>query len=175
MTRVITIIFKSKTVLFAALVLTALVWATGGRAEFIAESLDNHFPEEIAAAAEEGKQLVIMFQQTGCPYCAKMRVRVFPDPKVDEFYSKHFVMIQTNIRGDLPVVSPEGKDLTEKKFAKSLRVRATPVFIFYDKTGGQALKVTGFLDAERFNKAGRYVVDGVYKTKTSLYRYMLKN
>jgi thioredoxin-related protein len=162
-------VFKPMVVLFA------LLWATGVRAEFIIDSLDNHFPDEIAAAAEDGKQLVIMFQQTGCPYCAKMRARVFPDPSVIEFYSRHFVLIQSNIRGDLPMVSPGGKEMTEKEFARKIRVRATPVFVFYDTKGRQVLKVTGFMDAEKFNKAGQYVVDGVYKTKTSLYRYLLTN
>jgi thioredoxin-related protein len=167
--------FKVTTALFGVPVLIALLWATGVRADFMAESVDNDFPDEIAIAAEEGKQLVIMFQQTGCPYCAKMHARVFPDPKVKEYYSDRFVMVQSNIRGDLPVVSPDGKTMTEKQLARSLRVRATPVFIYYDKKGNQALKVTGFMDAERFNKAGKYVADGVYKTKTSLYRYMLIN
>ena len=168
-------VFNLTATLFAVPALLAVLWATGVRAEFIIDGLDNHFPDEIAAAAEDGKQLVIMFQQTGCPYCAKMRARVFPDPKVEEFYSKHFVLILSNIRGDLPVVTPGGKEMTEKNFARKLRVRATPVFVFYDKKGRQALKVTGFMDAERFNKAGQYVIDGVYKTKTSLYRYMLIN
>ncbi|NQV84204.1 MAG: thioredoxin fold domain-containing protein [Rhodospirillales bacterium] len=175
MPKAIANIFKVTTALYAVPVLVALFWATGVRADFMAESVDNNFPDEITAAAEEGKQLVIMFEQSGCPYCAQMHARVFPDPKVNKFYSDRFVMIQSNIRGDLPVVSPDGKKMTEKKLAHSLRVRATPVFIFYDKTGQQALKVTGFMDAEHFNKAGRYVADGVYKTKTSLYRYMLIN
>ncbi|MBT7943577.1 MAG: hypothetical protein HN719_09510, partial [Alphaproteobacteria bacterium] len=67
--------FKVTTALFGVPVLIALLWATGVRADFMAESVDNDFPDEIAIAAEEGKQLVIMFQQTGCPYCAKMHAR----------------------------------------------------------------------------------------------------
>jgi len=148
--------------------------SSGVRAEFIFESLDNNFPEEVTLASEEGKKLVVMFQQTGCPYCAKMHARVFPDPKVDDFYSKNFVMMMSNIRGGLPVTGPGGKEMTEKQLARTLRVRATPVFIFYDKNGKPALRVTGFLNAERFNKAGQYVLDGVYKTKMSFYRYLLK-
>jgi len=150
-------------------------WAAGARADFVTESIDNDIPGEVAAAAEDGKRLVIMFQQTGCPYCAKMRARVLPDPKVVDFYSKHFVLIFSNIRGDLPMVSPDGKEMTEKELARKLRVRATPVFLFFDKKGGTALKVTGFLDANRFNKAGQYVLDGAYKTKTSFYRYLQTN
>ncbi|HEC90040.1 MAG TPA: thioredoxin [Alphaproteobacteria bacterium] len=145
------------------------------RAEFRAESLDNNFPDEIAAAKEQGKFLVIMFQQIGCPYCEEMRARVYPDPKVQKYYTKRFVLIESNIRGSLSVVSPQGKAMTEKKYARKNRVRATPTFIYFDKNGKQALKVTGFMDIARFIKAGQYVVKGVYKTKTSFYRYLQKS
>ena len=169
-----------KTLAPKAFVLTALagafvLWAAGARAGFITESIDNDIPGEVAAAAEDGKRLVIMFQQTGCPYCAKMRVRVFPDPKVVEFYSKYFVLIYSNIRGDLPVVAPDGKEMTEKELAYKLRVRATPVLMYFNKNGSEALKVTGFLDAERFNKAGQFVLDGVNKTATTFFRYLQTN
>lgn len=159
----------------ATVVFLCVQWSAAARAEFKIESIDNDFPYEIKEAAEQGKSLVIMFHQAGCPYCDKMRARVFPVQKVDEFYSKHFVLIESNIRGDLPVVSPEGKEMTEKRFARGIRVRATPVFIFFDKEGKSVLRVTGFLDAEKFNKAGKYVLDGVYKTKKSLFRYFQEN
>ncbi len=164
-----------KAFVFTALAAALVLWATGARAEFIAESIDNDIPGEVAAAAEDGKRLVIMFQQTGCPYCAKMRARVFPDPKVVEFYSKNFVLIYSNIRGDLPVVAPGGKEMTEKELARKLRVRATPVLMYFNKDGSEALKVTVFLDAERFNKAGQFVLDGTDKAKMTFYRYLQIN
>ncbi len=151
----------------------ALVAQTA-HAEFRATSIDNDFPAEIAAAKEQGKFLVIMFQQIGCPYCEKMRARVYPDPKVQKYYTKRFVLIESNIRGSLDVVSPQGKAMTEKEYARKNRIRATPTFIYFDKNGKQALKVTGFMDVARFIKAGQYVVGGVYKTNTSFYRYLQK-
>lgn len=143
-------------------------------AEFRIESLDNDFPGEIEAAKEDGKRLVIMFHQAGCPYCDKMRTRVFPDPKVDGYYSKNFVMIEQNIKGNLDVVTPKGENMTEAKMAKKYRIRATPVFLYFDKDGTEALRLTGFLDAELFVRAARYVVDEVHKRpeKTSFYRYL---
>jgi len=157
-------------VLLAALFLAVL--AGPATADFRIESLDNDFPAEVASAVSEGKLLVIMFHQIGCPYCDKMRVRVFPDPKVIAYYSKHFVMIESNIRGNLDVVAMDGETTTETKMARKLRVRATPVFLFLDKDGKEALRLTGFLDADLFVRAGRYVVDGVYRTDQSFYRYL---
>ena len=149
-----------------------LLISVAARAEFRIESLDHDFVAEVADASAENKSLVIMFDQTGCPYCDKMRRRVIRNPAVDSYYSHHFVMVENNIRGALEVVSPDGKAMTQKELARRLRIRATPVFLYLDKDGKEALRLTGFLDADLFVKAGEYVTNGVYKTGTSFYRYL---
>jgi len=154
------------------LLLVSVLMVSSATAEFRIESLDYNFPEEISEAVADGKQLVIMFHQDNCPFCDKMRTRVFPDAKVDAYYSQKFVMLEANIRGNLEVVAPNGKRMTERKLAKSLRVRATPVFLFFDKSGKQALRLTGFLDAELFVRAGQYVAEGFHKKRDSFYRYL---
>ncbi len=157
----------------AAMIAVASVMPTTvARAEFRVESLDNDIPAEIEAAAEEGKQLVIFFHQIGCPYCDKMRARVHPAPKVFNYFSENFVMIESNIRGNLDVVMPDGTTGTERDLARKVRVRATPVFVFFDKEGNNVLRTTGFLNVDQFYLAGKYVVDEVYKTKKSFFRYV---
>lgn len=154
--------------LFAALLLSpAIVWA-----EYRQESIDNDYRSEIAALADEGKYLVLFFHQAGCPYCDKMRARVHPVAKVMDYFNDNFVMMESNIRGNLDVVMPDGEQGSEVEFAKKVRVRATPVFIFYDTDGTAALRTTGYLDADRFLLAGKYVVEGVHKTNKSFYRYL---
>ncbi len=155
-------------VLFVAL----LVGPNNARAEYRQESIDNDYQGEIQALADEGKHLVLFFHQAGCPYCDKMRARVHPSPIVMQYFDDNFVMMESNIRGNLDIVMPDGTPGTEREFAKKERVRATPVFIFYDKNGSPALRTTGFLDAKRFMLAGKYVVEGVHKTKKSFFRYI---
>ncbi|MEK9753667.1 MAG: thioredoxin family protein [Rhodospirillaceae bacterium] len=158
----------------AAALVAGMLLAPKAGAEFRVESLDNDFPGEIKNAKGDGKRLVIMFHQAGCPYCDKMRTRVFPDPKVDTYYSKNFVMIESNIKGNLDVVTPDGKKMNEVEMAKKYRIRATPVFLYLDPDGSEALRLTGFLDADLFIRAGSYVVDGIRKKpeKISFYRYL---
>jgi len=157
---------------FTAAMLAVFLFTTPALAEFRAESIDNDYQGEIAAAAEEGKRLVLFFHQFGCPYCDKMRARVHPQPKIMDYFSKHFVMIESNIKGNLDIVTPDGTETNERGFARKIRVRATPVFIFYDTDGTQALRTTGFLNVDRFYLAGKYVVDGVHKTGKSFFRYL---
>ena len=155
---------------FVALVMLAL--APSAHAEYRAESIDNVYHGEVQAAADEDKYLVLFFHQAGCPYCDKMRARVHPEPAVMDYFSKHFVMMESNIKGNLDVVMPDGTPANEVEFARKIRVRATPVFIFYDKDGSAALRTTGYLDEKQFLLAGRYVVDGVHKTGKSFFRYI---
>jgi len=159
--------------LFSFAFLTVLMLGTfQAQAEYREESIDNDYQSEIEALADEGKFLVLFFHQSGCPYCDKMRARVHPSAKVMDYFTEKFVMMESNIKGNLDVVMPDGTEGTERDFAKKIRVRATPVFIFYDKDGKAALRTTGFLDSERFYLAGKYVVDGVHKTDKSFFRYL---
>ncbi|NQU56945.1 MAG: thioredoxin fold domain-containing protein [Rhodospirillales bacterium] len=159
----------------SALLAALLMSPMAGQAEYREQSIDNDYQSEIQALAEDGKFLVLFFHQAGCPYCDKMRARVHPVPKVMEYFTDKFVMMESNIRGNLEIIMPDGTPGTEVDFAKKIRVRATPVFIFYDKDGTPALRTTGFLDADRFLLAGKYVAQGVHKTKTSFFRYLQQN
>ncbi|MCK4939910.1 MAG: thioredoxin family protein [Rhodospirillaceae bacterium] len=156
-----------------AMVIGVVLGGTGARAaEFIIEPLDYDFPTEIADAASNNKNLVVMFHKNGCPYCDKMHKRVFPHPRVLKLYNEKFVMIIVNMSGDLDVITPKGEAKAEKEFASELLVRATPVFMFYGKDGGGALRLTGYQDPDMFVAAGKYVSDGAFKDGTSFIKYI---
>jgi len=65
-----------------------------------------------------------------------------------------------------------GNPMTQKDFAlKQFRVRATPVFAFFDLDGNLVARYTGATrDADEFMQLGRYVVDEAYK-QTTFTRY----
>lgn len=152
----------------AIIALGALMMQGEARAvDFMIEPLDFDFPAEIEDAASDDKNLVVMFHQNGCPYCDKMRNRVYPHPKVSSLYNEKFVMIEVNVKGDLDVTTPKGEGMAEKEFAAKQRVRATPVFMFYGKQGEEALRLTGYQDPQMFVAAGRFVSSGAYKDGTS--------
>lgn len=141
-------------------------------ADFIIEPIDYDIPAEVEAAGEENKNLVVMFSTNGCPYCAKMHKRVFPHPKVSAQYDETFNMFEINMAGDLEVVTHKGEDSTEKKYAQQMRVRATPVFVFFGKDGQEALRLTGYQDPAMFMTAGRYVSSEAYKDGTSFIKFV---
>ena len=60
--------------------------------------------EDMAEAKSEGKQLVIMWEQKGCPYCREMHRVSLRIPDIVDYIKKHFFVVQLNLWGDREVV-----------------------------------------------------------------------
>lgn len=133
------------------------------------------FSEELQTARESGKQgILVMFEMDECPFCHRMKATILNQPDVQDYFREHFMIFPLDIEGDVEVVDFKGKTTTMKDFAfKQYRVRATPVFAFFDLDGNY-IKRARFTGATRdkgeFMLLGKYVVDGAYK-KQSFTRY----
>lgn len=86
--------------------------------------------EDISDAAEEGKRLALVFEQSGCIYCKKMHEVILTDPAVSSYIKEHFNVVQVNIFGDEEVTDLDGEVLTEKAAAKKWGVMFTPTILF---------------------------------------------
>ena len=125
------------------------------------------FDEELERAKEEGKEgVLIMFQQDECPYCQRMRMTVLNQKAVQDYYRQHFLIFHVDIEGDLEITDFSGQQMLEKDFAfRQHRVRATPVFAFFDLAGKRVARYTGATtDIEEFMLLGKYVVDEKYRS-----------
>jgi thioredoxin-related protein len=132
---------------------------------FFDQSLGD-YREELEIAREQGKAGVLLFfEQEECPFCHRMKSSVLNRPEVQQYYKKHFLIFPVDIEGDVEIVDFEGNNRTQKDFAfREHRVRATPVFAFFDLDGNLVTKYTGATrDAQEFIWLGQYVVTGVYK------------
>ena len=159
------------------LVASAQAWGAGGRdpsTHFFNQTLGD-FSEELAVAREQGKSAVlIMFEMDECPFCHRMKQTVLNQPDVQSFYREHFLIFPVDIEGDLEITTFKGEVMSEKEFAfKGNRVRATPVFAFFDLEGNpiKGARLTGATNGpEEFLWLGEFVRDGVYK-EMSFTRY----
>src|SRR4051812_34794126 len=94
-----------RTLFFAALLLFSITGKTQEHPAWFAQSL-LVLPEEIADAAQEGKRVVLYFEQQGCPYCKRMVEVNFREPKIAGRMQQRFVPIALNIWGDREVTAP---------------------------------------------------------------------
>jgi len=109
--------------------------------------------EDVAEAAEEGRRLMLVFHQNGCPYCNAFVERNLAQKDIEEWIQAKFDVIEINIFGDREVVSVGGETYTEKKFAEALNVQFTPTVLFLDEKGGLALRLNGYYDPDKFRVA----------------------
>ena len=131
------------------------------------------YAEELELAKESGKKgLLIMFVQDDCPFCARMKATVLNQSQVQDYFQANFSIFHVDIEGDIEIRDMQGQAIKEKDFAfKVNRVRATPVFIFYNLKGEQITRYTGPTSGiDDFILLGQYVVEDEYR-KQSFTRY----
>ena len=123
---------------------------------------------ELADARADGKRaLLLFFEQEGCPGCRHMKQNVFNRKDVQDCYGRNFTSIAVDIYGSVTMKDLSGRELSEKGYAESLKVRATPTFVFHDLTGAEIVRIVGPLETpEEFLLLGRFVASGAYKTRT---------
>ena len=86
--------------------------------------------EDLAEANEEGKRLVLFFEQRGCIYCTKMHTEVFPRPEIDSYIRENFFVVQLNLHGETEVTDFDGEAMSEKDMARRWNVMFTPTIMF---------------------------------------------
>jgi thioredoxin-related protein len=153
------------------LLLCALLVATLARA---AETRDPYtyffnantgdFRAELADAKNAGKKAIfVLFEQEGCPGCLHMKNHVLNRPDVQKFYRERFVNFTVDIYSAVPITDFAGRGVTEKDYARSLRVKGTPTLLFYDLAGKEVLRIVGPVrDADEFMRLGEFVASGAY-------------
>ncbi len=113
--------------------------------------------EDIAEAADEGKRLVLFFYQDGCPYCKKLIEFNFTQHDIVEKARATLDVLAINMWGDREVTWLDGETMTEKTFAKKMRVMFTPTMLFLDEQGKVALRINGYYKPAKFKAALEYV------------------
>lgn len=133
---------------------------------FFFEDTFGDFKEELQTARDEGKKAVlIFFEMDECPFCHRMKTQVLNQEPVQSYYREHFKIFAVDIEGDLEITDFQGKHTTQKEFShKQYKVRATPVFAFFDLDGNLIARYTGATSGvEEFMWLGEFVGEGHYK------------
>ena len=157
-------------VLFLALVLvpanaTEAAVARDPYRYFFNETWGN-LPEELENARAAGKQAIMLFfEMDECPYCHYMKTTVLNQPRVQEYFRKHFLLFPIDIEGDIEMTNFRGEVTTQKEFAfREFRVRATPVIAFFDLDGKLIYRHIGKTrGVSEFMLMGEYIATGKYK------------
>ncbi len=135
--------------------------------QFFFEQSLGDLTEELEIARDEGKRAVfVFFEMDECPFCHRMKQTVLNQPEVQAYFKQHFHSLTIDIEGDIEIVDFSGEDTTQKEFARSQRVRATPLMAFFDLDGERIFKYVGATSGiEEFLWMGEYIADDIYRQK----------
>ena len=121
------------------------------------------FQEELDQARADGKKaILIFFELEECPFCHRMKQQVLNQPAVQDYFREHFAIFSVDVEGDVEVTDFQGNSMRQSDFAfREFRVRATPVFQFFDLDGDPIVRFTGATrDAGEFLQLGEFVAEG---------------
>jgi thioredoxin-related protein len=138
--------------------------------------------EDVAEAAAEGKQLMILWEQRGCPYCREMHEVNLRMPEIVDYIKAHFNVVQLNLWGDREVTDLDGEVTIEKKLARKYRVQFTPTLQFFpkelaadNKQPGHDVEVwrlLGYWKPFHFHSTFVYVNEKGYETEPNFQRWL---
>ncbi len=100
------------------------------KADWMRETFKD-LSEDLAEANDEGKRLMVIIEQRGCIYCAKMHEEVFVEPEIDALLRERFFVVQLNMFGDVEVVDFDGTALPEKEMVRRWGALFTPNILFF--------------------------------------------
>jgi thioredoxin-related protein len=115
--------------------------------------------EDINEANRGRRGLIIYFGQSYCPYCKAHLKNNWGRKDIVAYTRANFDVIAINVRGNNTVTDLDGKDYSEKLFAARHKANFTPTVLFFDDSGKQALKLSGYRKPYQFRAALEFVAD----------------
>jgi len=138
--------------------------------------------EDMDDATKEGKQLVIVWEQKGCPYCREMHRVNLRIPEIVKYIRANFNIIQLNLWGDREVTDLDGEVTTEKKLGRKYRVQFTPTLQFFPKKLAkgsnkpghdvEVWRLLGYWKPFHFMNTFRYVKEEGYDSEPNFQRWL---
>ncbi|MFA5242161.1 MAG: thioredoxin fold domain-containing protein [Sulfuricella sp.] len=116
--------------------------------------------DDVREAAGNKRRVLLYFYQDGCPYCKKLLQDNFGQRAIADKTRQYFDVIALNLWGDREVTGLDGKTVTEKEFARQLRVMFTPTLLALNEKGEAILRINGYYAPHRFSAALDYAGQG---------------
>ena len=106
--------------------------------------------QEVAAATQQGKPVMLDFYADWCTYCIQFEKYVFTDGNVQSTLS-NTVLLQADVTAN---------DDQDKALLGHLGLIAPPAILFWDKGGNEKknYRVMGYMEADKFNSHAKKAI-----------------
>ena len=119
-------------------------------------------PAEFALLKRQNKaELVLFFSTQHCRFCQRMKMTVFNQPAVQQYFRHRFQLIEIDIESKQRLTDEKNQQISYTEFAKKHRIRLTPTLVFIDQQGEVVYRHVGMIaDPQEFIWLGEYVISG---------------
>lgn len=122
--------------------------------------------DDLTTAQDEGRYLMVLFEQAGCPYCRELHEVNFERVEIVDYLTSNFDVIQLDLWGAREVLDFDGAALEERNLAAKWAVNFTPSTVIFgrDENGvaKELFRLPGYLKPFHFLSSLEYVVSGNY-------------
>ena len=129
----------------------------------------------VQEASDEGKFLVVLIEQAGCPYCRKLHEVNFKRSEITEYLGEDALVLQLDLWGAREVVGFDGEAMEQRNWIQSQGIHFTLTTLIYIletvSAAKQVFLLPGYLKPFHYLSSLEYVVTGEYK-KQSFQRYL---
>ncbi|MFC1541281.1 thioredoxin family protein [Candidatus Latescibacterota bacterium] len=128
--------------------------------------------EGLAAAAKEGKPIIVDFYTDWCKWCKVMDAETFSNPEVMDIMTKGWIKIKINAEDGEKKGTYKEQTLEYNRLAAAFGVRAYPSYLFFDKKGQPITIVPNFWEKEKFIPILDYFTKELYTKEIDLQEYI---
>lgn len=116
-----------------------------------------------------GRPILLIFGQTGCYYCEKLKQDIKNDDSLREYIKNNFSAYYVNISYvKNHFIEFLNKNMNTNSLATHFNVSSTPAIYLIDDLGKITLKVAGYPGTNTLNNMLKFVKEGSYKNLVSL-------
>ncbi len=129
--------------------------------------------EDLQEAADDGKGLLVLFEQQGCPYCRELHRVNFAKAQLRDFLTTHFNAVQMDLFGSREATDFDGEAMEERRLARRWQINFTPTTILFppsaagasSRAEAEAFRMPGYLKPFHYLSALEFVAGGAYRDK----------
>ena len=126
---------------------------------------------DLPSLLNRGKPLAVFFEAANCDECRVLHERVLTDAPTRKLLTR-LNNVQLDVMSERELVTPQGRTMSHKDYARQLDIGYTPSVVFFDEQGEEVFRIDGFLKTFHFQSSVDYVLEKGYIEQPSFQRYI---
>jgi len=162
---------KERTTDYQDYVVTVDTRPSSGRLHDDVNSVSSTTDLSLALKNASDKLLLVMFEQKKCNTCDDLHLDILKRETSIELLTRFKVIVLDMWSSEI-LITPTGKKMKIRDWAKSLNVKYAPSLIFFDNEGKEVFRADAYLKAFHMQSVMDYVSSSEYKIQKNFQRYI---